>query len=217
MTILGMSLMLGKEALEALLCSLGIFNNLFSFCLCWFSVCLFWTVHYGSCVSGVTCCFWLLSCLLWKILNLVMSKVVSAHCKLPVCRGVHIVRRLFPLRTPVTRGMSPWLSSLELWEGQCLWPWLLRPWGLDEQWLKYEHHGSKIWKDCDSRQCQNYLMLLQPCHKGCFALMGTQTFLLCIIQLHRASSFSSFSRAPFLMLAAGWDVSGNGMNSLFLP
>lgn len=48
MMIFGMFVMLGKETL---LCSFGIFNNLlFSFCLCWFSVCLF-----------------VLSCFLWKL------------------------------------------------------------------------------------------------------------------------------------------------------
>lgn len=39
-------------------------------------------------------------------------------------------------------------------------------------------------------------MLVQPCHVDYFTVVHTQHVSLCIIQFHRASSFSSFSCAP---------------------
>lgn len=42
----------------------------------------------------------------FKILNLVISKIVSPHHRLLVCLGVNIIRH-FPLNTPVLQDASP--------------------------------------------------------------------------------------------------------------
>jgi len=42
----------------------------------------------------------------FKILNLVVSKIVSPHCRLLICLSVNTVRH-FPLSTPVLQDASP--------------------------------------------------------------------------------------------------------------
>lgn len=82
----------------------NIFFLKFSFCLCFSGA-----VYCGSCISYM---FFLVTAIFtFKILNLVVSKIVFPHHRYLVGLGVNIVRH-FPLNNPVLQEASITLTEL---------------------------------------------------------------------------------------------------------